>query len=66
MQVDKIDINAITVALTSYIKHHGRQKSAEILDYRPELLDKLAKRGAVVIDGKVFAQVTKRVTRGRK
>lgn len=54
------------VELKIHIATHGRQKSAEMLDYRPELLDKLAKRGAVVIDGKVFAPVTKRVTRGRQ
>lgn len=49
--------------LKYHIKVHGRQKSAEMLDYRPELLDKLAKRGAVVINGQVFAPVTKRTTR---
>lgn len=54
------------MSVTNHIHIHGRQKSSEMLDYRPELLDKLAKRGAVVIDGKVFAPVTKRVTRGKK
>lgn len=49
-----------------HIAAHGRQKSAEMLDYRPELLDKLAKRGAVVIDGQVFSPVTKRVSRMKK
>lgn len=54
------------VELKSHIAAYGRKKSAEMLDYRPELLDKLAKRGAVVIDGRVFAPVTKRVTRMKK
>lgn len=57
-------LSATTVK--DHIATHGRQKSAEMLDYRPELLDRLSKRGAAVINGQVFAPVTKRVTRGRK
>lgn len=59
-----MQLTATTVK--DHITAYGRQKSAEMLDYRPELLDKLAKRGAVVIDGQVFAPVTKRVTRMKK
>ena len=58
-----MQLTATTVK--DHIAAYGRKKSAEMLDYRPELLDKLVKRGAVVIDGKVFAPVTKRVTRGK-
>lgn len=54
------------MTVKDHIATYGRQKSSEMLDYRPELLDKLAKRGAVVINGQVFAPVTKRVTRHNK
>ena len=53
------------ISLKSHIKGYGRKKSAQMLDYSPETLDKLAKRGAVVINGEVYAPVTKRVTRAK-
>lgn len=49
--------------LAGYINQHGRQQAAKQLDYLPQTLDKLALRGAVVINGAVYAPVTKRVTR---
>lgn len=57
-------ITAMT--LKDYIAGYGRQESARRLDRAPELLDRLAKRGAFVINDDVYAPVTKRISRGRK
>lgn len=51
--------------LEQWIKANGRQKSAEMLGYSPTTLDKLAKRGALVIGGDVYAPVAKRKSRGQ-
>ena len=50
--------------LSDYIKENGRQKSAEVLDYAPETLDKAAKRDTIVVNGKVYGVLTKRKSRG--
>lgn len=51
------------VELANYMFTQGRLIAAENLGYAPTTLDKLARRGAVVIDGTVYAPVTKRRTR---
>lgn len=50
--------------LSDLLKQTGYTKQVEALDYNRETLHRLAKRGAIVIDGVVYAPVTKRKSRG--
>ena len=54
------------ITLTDYIKKNGLKSSAEKLDFSEAVLYRLKNRGAVVINGVVYAPIAKRVTRGRK
>ena len=49
--------------LTDYIKKHGIKAAAEKLDFSEMVLYRLRNRGAVVINGVVYAPIAKRVTR---
>lgn len=49
--------------LTDYIKKHGLKSAADKLDFSEAVLYRLKNRGAVVINGAVYAPIIKRVTR---
>jgi hypothetical protein len=51
------------MTLKDYIAGYSRQDAARRLGYAPTTLDKLVKRGAVVIAGDVYAPVAKRKSR---